>query len=466
MKVWALGVTALLFAAALAGCAAPPSAGPLPDEGVDRGTQDPAPTDGGPEEEVAEGPDAGEGSEPAASEDGPPTPNGSDDTPPEEPAPPYEPHVIVAIADTGVNPYHEAFYRPDRTAHPCTYIEDFPCDLPPLDLSIGVHDTWADAVNADIDLWRAIEPGDWFWIPRTVFVGVGCQLAQDGDNHPGIPQEPLCILDDNDHHGTGIASAVLSENPGALLVFMESHDQDHVEFDKTGIPIDVYSHSNGFNGPSPYVGPTGPLLNPLNPIYVRAAGNQPDTTLDKYSRAHPDVIAVGGAFAADRSAPLITTKTMDVVSYFYRPGASADSLDGLQSHGGTSIATPTVAGAISKVILGLRQESGHTGGTQGQMVDPILGISIGDLRDAINATASYEPEPKYPDTAASSDNVLAASAPLTEEAPWLQWGWGFYDGWIADRTLAVLLGAAAPAKPAEAHLWQESQYSLRGLLYD
>lgn len=379
----------------------------------------------------------------------------------------FEPHVVVAVPDSGINPYHEIFRRPNRTMHPCKYIEDYPCDVPALRLSIGRHDSYRKAVLADLEVWQDVKPGDWYWIPGTSIIAIGCDSARTGASHTDGVAEGLCGLDENDDHGTGIASSILMENPDALLVVYESHAQGHTGLDESGIPIDIYSHSNGFNGPSPYVGPLGPMLEPFNGIYVRAAGNQPDTTFDKYTRARPDVIAVGGAFPADRTVPALTTKTMDVASYFSRPGASSSSLTAYrEDFEGTSLAAPTVAGALSKVILGVRQASGYTGSIEDGMIDPVLGISYADLRDAMNATADYHAEAKYPNTWQTSGNYFGYPVPIVEEAPWLQLGWGIYDGNVADTTLSVLLDQAeAPEKPDEARAYQEAQYELRQALY-
>lgn len=124
---------------------------------------------------------------------------------------------------------------------------------------------------------------------------------------------------------------------------------------------------------------------------------------------------------------------------------------------GTSFATPTVAGALSKVILGLREVSGYTGGIQDNYVDPVLGVSVHDLRGAMNRTASYEPEGQYPSH---------TGIPVNPVAPWVQWGWGFYDGLVANATLAHLLGTQeAPEKPDEAQLYMETVHTARSLYY-
>ena len=115
-----------------------------------------------------------------------------------------------------------------------------------------------------------------------------------------------------------------------------------------------------------------------------------------------------------------------------------------------------MAGALSKVILDLRLASGHTGGIDGKYIDPVLGITRADLRDAMNRTASYAPEAKYPNS---------GIVPLNPVAPWLQWGWGFYDGWVAAATYAHLLGDTQPAKPDEAVLYMETMFLLKDVTH-
>ncbi|MBI2078288.1 MAG: hypothetical protein HYT80_07980 [Euryarchaeota archaeon] len=145
------------------------------------------------------------------------------------------------------------------------------------------------------------------------------------------------------------------------------------------------------------------------------------------------LIAVGGAYATSRSEEPAAGKLTDVVSYFCRPTAQTNSInDNRATYCGTSFAAPTVAGALSKVILGIRQQSGYTGSVKDGFVDPVRGVSIKHLRDAMNGTASYSPKSEY------ADNYLGV--PLVTQAPWYQWGWGFFDGTIATATLAHVLG--------------------------
>ncbi len=390
-----------------------------------------------------------QGSDPAPPAD--PPSDGEDEgqeAPPRGPTAPI-PHVIVGLPDSGINPYHEAFYRPSLTQHPCTYIEGFPCDVQPLRLSVGEHETYEAAVEADAEIWQGVEPGTVYWIPRTTIVAAACEAGNRWDS---------CILD-IDGHGTGTASSVISENPDALLAIQQGTDQtDHL--DQAGIPIDIRSVS--WSHLVPFPGPEGACLTQdITPIYVTSAGNEPESTLMDCRNGGPTVISVGGAYAEDEGEEAIASKQPDIVSYFCRPTAKQGTLDGYrENHCGTSFSTPTAAGALSKVLLGVRRSTGYTGSLADGMADPEAGLGIADLRDAMNRTASYDPDPKYP------DHHGAVGVPLNPAAPWLQWGWGFYDGNVADATLAHLLGIShAPEKPDEAQTYMESQHNVRQTLY-
>lgn len=381
--------------------------------------------------------------------------------PDEDPA--YEPHVVVGVPDSGINPYHETYFRPDRTDHPCTYVRGFPCDVPALDLSVGVED-YSDALEQDQEVWDAVEPGQWYWIPKTVFIAVSCDPDTDTATN-------TCILDDTSMHGTGTTSSVVAENPDALIAFKEG-GADHLPFRQANIPVDVFSVSWGHIAPLPLAQGTCSQLGAYKvptPIYVLAAGNDPRPTLTDCWAAHPQTLTVGGAYAEDDTQELLAGTQPDVVSYFCRPTAQTQSVKDMRpSYCGTSFATPTVAGALSKVILELRQTSGYDGTlTDDGRVDPLLNVTVADLRDAVNRTASYDPEPRYDNTGGEYLPVqVPTGVPVNPEAPWLQWGWGFYDGWVADATVADLLdGGETQTKPAEAQAYMQAVQDASEALY-
>ncbi|PKK81080.1 MAG: hypothetical protein CVT47_04280, partial [Thermoplasmata archaeon HGW-Thermoplasmata-2] len=72
-----------------------------------------------------------------------------------------KPHVVVASVDSGINPYHKMFYRPGMTEHPSKYIDGFPRDTPPINVTLDGEYHSNDAC------WDEIELRKLYWIPNT-----------------------------------------------------------------------------------------------------------------------------------------------------------------------------------------------------------------------------------------------------------------------------------------------------------
>jgi hypothetical protein len=208
------------------------------------------------------------------------------------------------------------------------------------------------------------------------------------------------------------------------------------------------------------------------PIYVTAGGNTANVVPLDCVKGDPAVIVVGGGGTTPLADNAVAAHMADVESYFCPPYANASSTTAMDVAGswcGTSFATPIVASALSKVILSVRKTSGYDGGiTPNGTLDRIAGLTAGKLRDAMNRTATYTPPPRFP----LDPNVDLYARPLEETmvplnpaAPWLQWGWGFYDGDIANATIALLAGHAAPDKPQAASEYMTDLYNVRSTLY-
>ncbi|HUR24652.1 MAG TPA: PKD domain-containing protein [Candidatus Thermoplasmatota archaeon] len=381
---------------------------------------------------------------------------------------PFQPHVLVGVPDSGINPYHDQYSRPELTAHPCTYIRDYPCSVPSLNLSLDEPD-FAGAFAKDKALWQSIRPGDVFWIPRTNIVAALCEdfyFRHPASNPEGaVSTEPeYCILDDYEAHGTHTTSSVLMENPDALIAFKEGGSSIAM-FQEAGIPVDLFSVSWGTAVPIPTPG-VGPLSEGRwRPFVVKAAGNDPRPGLSDSGNGQSHVLYIGGGgpgLVSDREGEMLAATVPEAVSYFCRGFAGTQTVTEMASGCGTSYATPTVAGGLSKALLGVRRASGYDGsGMDSGWADEVAGLSVGAFRDAFNRTASYEPTYEYPEAEAST----LLGAPVNPAAPWLQWGWGFYDGAVADTTLAYLLGAATPDKSAEAKQFMAAQYEVRKAYY-
>lgn len=371
-----------------------------------------------------------------------------DTSPSDELADEPGPHVVVGIGDTGINPYHEVYYRPNLTEHPCTYLPEYPCRIPAFNLTVGTDDI-IQAYEQDREEWNSLRSGQWYWIPQTNIIAVSCTPSTG---------QGACIFGSADH-GTGTTSSVLTENPDALIAFQQNNVGQLGSFNARDIPVDVFSASWSHEYPTP--APKDLCRAPTGPLYVKSSGNIPSSTLmDCWDGAH-GLISVGGGYAESSEEEAMATKHPDVVSYYCRPTAKAYTIDEYREYCGTSFSAPTVAGALSKVILEVRRDSGYEGTLEDGFVDPIAGVTVEDVRDAMNRTATYTPAVKY-------DNTNGArGVPLNPAAPWTQWGWGFYDGWVANATVDHLLGTdEAPAKPLPIRLYMEAQHEVKKTLYD
>ncbi len=385
--------------------------------------------------------------------------------PPTEEAPNPQPHVIVGDPDSGINPYHEIYQRPDLTEHPCTYIPDFPCDLPALNLTLDAPDL-GTALTEDLDVWKNVTVGQWYWIPGTSIVAASCSddgapcLLQCSIGEIEADRDPNCS---SGEHGTHTSSTILMENPDALIAFRETAGRISA-FEDRGIPVDLYSVSYGSLLPAPLPAHTACPGQQQALLYVTSAGNTPYSTFNSCRKGDPGKISAGGAYAEDRTEEGDATKNPEVVSYYCRPTADDDTIDRYETACGTSFSAPTVAGALSKTILEVRQHTGYTGNIDGQMLDPAYGedgLTVGDLREAMNRTATYDPTPRYDNT------DTTGSVPLNPIAPWVQWGWGFYDADNAEKATDHLLGEEpADPRPLPVRAWMEAQHNVKTGLYE
>ena len=376
------------------------------------------------------------------------------------------PQVVVAVADTGVNPYHEVYYRPQNTDHPCTWVTGFDdCNIPALNLSIGTYASYEEAVAADAEVWAAIEPHEWYWIPKTNIIGAVC----DG-TAPALAVTGLCILDE-DGHGTGTTSSVLSEAPDALLLVHEGNGGAS-DLETAPVAPDIQSHSWATSVPVPLhaAEPVIPGESAIcddgafsdETIFFIAAGNEaPMPAIADCYRVNNRVQIVGGAYPGyvDGSS----YSTYDFASWYCRPAASSDSVTGTDpAHCGTSFAAPTVAGTAAAALLEIRRHENYTERSTATMVSTTVSRDafIGALRNG----ASYTPEAKFPNRPTGVRALRAA--PLPAAAPYLFWGYGWLDSTVTDRVVACALGGTCPVPSPESEAWNASRRQFRSATYD
>jgi subtilisin family serine protease len=165
-------------------------------------------------------------------------------------------HSTVALIDTGINPYSEAFrdMSPLARKHPSTYIPGYPKDARALKLSLDLP--YEKAIKKDEKKWTSIQRRKLYWIPGTRIIGA-ISFGEGGTNCPSVQVPPAnalfqgdckehSILDDHGH-GTMTASraagAPNSLAPTARIVAIEGLGAGSVEWAMKAPWIDVQSNS-------------------------------------------------------------------------------------------------------------------------------------------------------------------------------------------------------------------------------
>lgn len=86
---------------------------------------------------------------------------------------PAGPTAVLAVVDTGINPYHAAFR--DRSAraylHPSRYLPGFPKNAIALPITLDQPDYWAAVRRDCLRVWSKVQTGRLYWFPGTKIVG-------------------------------------------------------------------------------------------------------------------------------------------------------------------------------------------------------------------------------------------------------------------------------------------------------
>ncbi|MBW3595205.1 MAG: S8/S53 family peptidase [Actinobacteria bacterium] len=166
-----------------------------------------------------------------------------------------QPIAVVALIDTGINPYSPAFRDTSKLAykHPSKYIPGYPKDAKALRLSLDLP--YDKALKEDADVWNSVTRGDLYWIPGTRIAGA-ISFGEGGTNCPVVSAPPANAFQQNcdedvifdDHgHGTMTASraagAPNSLAPTARIVEIEGLGARGVEWAAQQGWIDVQSNS-------------------------------------------------------------------------------------------------------------------------------------------------------------------------------------------------------------------------------
>lgn len=102
------------------------------------------------------------------------------------------PQAIVALVDSGINPYSPAFR--DRSAlayrHPSTYIQGYPKAAKALNLTLDK--SFGASLARDSKVWSSVKRGTLYWVPGTRIVGA-ISFRAGGTNCPFVEAPPAGV---------------------------------------------------------------------------------------------------------------------------------------------------------------------------------------------------------------------------------------------------------------------------------
>lgn len=302
-----------------------------------------------------------------------------------------KPQVVIAMIDTGANPYHVDFRDPERLVSPATYLTGFPstAKAAPLcfidDLGGGRYryrddcsGSWQANVVADGAVVNAIAEGDLVWYPGTRIMTKS--FAHTDTNSPvGFDQGGG---DSGTSHGSWVSSAAVGNTfgtcPDCLLIALEADTVDAIEAayqwaaQQPWIDVITSSISIGILGvgvntglfPAQHDGAVAASRN--GKLFLSAAGNGaanfglvPTSTflLDSGS---PAVIPVGASFDDGLATHWSDFPAEIMANGSSRRVADTASMSGEITVSGTSFSSPAAAGVLAHSLLEARRACNDT----------------------------------------------------------------------------------------------------------
>jgi hypothetical protein len=409
----------------------------------------------------------------------------------------FLPRVVVAVVDTGAQPYHHEFRQiragEDAVAHPSTYLRGYPADAAAIPITLEGLGSDAEAyLEADEALWSATERETLYHIPGTKFVamiGFGADLpggghgtmtsGRAGGNTISIVGEDVLLVHVR-------APLTLSFGVGADAQAQATRWAADQEW------IDIQSHSWGW-----FVACAGLVTSELwgwadafkyardkQLVVVAAANGWGNGVLGYPSQCQdnsgiPGVVTVGGEDNGNlvRWANWFPAVAADACN---NPAPGESTVDVIEnSGGGTSSATPFTAGGAAKLVLEARRifrdpgtgirdgvvaslRPGGTAPASGPLADGVL--TMDELKAVLFQTAISPSQVDDSDGEPCGTGTQVPTPPgSTPESLWPFLGYGEVNGASIDHGIEVLRGADAPSRPALDALYAADQEGRRAI---
>ncbi len=400
------------------------------------------------------------------------------------------PRVVVAVIDSGINPYHAFFHAGSPI---------YAAGNGPTSVTLDVLEEFGIPPQCVIELTRTgdfeadfaadISNGEWSkanFCEVVWFKGTNVLAKSFGAGTTVIMPD-----DEGDTHGVGTSASVLGANPEAIVLFLEGINDAAETFAFTHPAVDFVSTSYGAPGSLPL---PGHITNSFSGTYEKgklhfgACDNSPATCVQDGTGGPWWSIGIAGFEEVADNEPggssggrqSVSGNLIDFIADFTQTlpycQACQDGYDDFV--GGTSFATPRSAGTASKILLAARRAAGHLRGiVPGTLPDnPPLMVSGGDLsitnwqlRRALEAAAWIPEFGDYDPLAGIQE--FGPGYPIPPVAAASVIGWGVLttadEAGVVEGALGFLgLGSAPAAKDASYCQFQTGLIESRKLYWD
>lgn len=354
--------------------------------------------------------------------------------------------VVIAILDTGANPYLDIL-RADALPVPAAAIE----------VRISQTGTIEERKDADDAMWQSMELRRLYHFTGTRVLAIS------------FAQLDAPINRDGGDHGAATAYLAAKNAPEAIIVAVQINPAlcadagcvadrsiaEGMEWIADQPWIDIVSISLGIPGNPPdlaaldaeyerFIAATARAAT-SGKMILNSAGNEVVGPATGYFAGPPWVIAVGGAESYSGGESLLAGKGVDVVANFTDLAPKVLSED-LEWRSGTSFSTPIVAGTLGDALHQIRA------------IRPTANVTPQQLRDALNATGVYFTPTDWDPTPSNRGPlglapIYSASLPVLVQP---QMGWGYIDGSFAEEIARRVLedDLAPPPEKQQAILFQ------------